>query len=411
MPGGRIVARQSAAREPSPTAPGLLSSICTDGWTRRIRLAPGEPMLRRRRIVHRRVRAADQREVPETSLEALIPAAAGTELGEALTSPTRLTAVNGAAMADRVQVEHVHPIRLRLLLEIDRTGSISAAADRCGIGQPSASTHLRTLETAIGQRLVIRNGRGSRLTASGKIVALHAAKILATLDNMRWALDARSAPNRGELLLAASHTPSLVLVPPMLCAFSERFPGVSLKVRTLPSEMVVREVARGSVDMGIAGEVACTEPVLRHQILIDELVGIAPAGLLGSGRSVSRGDFARHSLLLGPEGSSTRMVTERHLARAEYRPGRICAFDSDEAITRAVAAGLGVSFMSRSLVEEAIRQGEVVRFGISGGERMMRPIYALQPNLAELTPHAAGFMTLLVNAHRSGTRAKRLAED
>ncbi|MBV9680968.1 MAG: LysR family transcriptional regulator [Solirubrobacterales bacterium] len=367
-------------------------------------------MLRRRRIVHRWVRAGDQREVRETPLEAPIPPASGTELHDAPASPPRLTAVNGSGMADRMQVENVHPIRLRLLLEIDRTGSISAAAERCGIGQPSASTHLRTLETAIGQRLVIRNGRGSSLTAAGKIVAWHAAKILATLNSMRWALDARSAPSSGELLLAASHTPSLILVPPMLCAFSERFPGVSLKVRTLPSEMVVREVARGAADMGIAGEVACTEPVLRHQLLIDELVGIAPAGLLGSGRSVSRGEFARHSLLLGPEGSSTRMVTERHLARAEYRPGRIWAFDSGEAIKRAVAAGLGVSFMSRSLVDEAIQQGEMVRFGISGGERMMRPIYALQPNLAELTPHAAGFMTMLMNAHRNGTPSKQLAE-
>ena len=267
------------------------------------------------------------------------------------------------------------------------------------MGQPSASTHLRSLEAAIGQRLVIRNGRGSRLTAAGKIVALHAGKILSTLESMRSALDARTEPSSGELVLAASHTPSLVLIPPLLRAFSERFPGVTIKVRTLPSATVAREVARGGVDVGIAGEVLCPEPVLRHQILIDELVGIAPAGLLGTDGSVSRDEFARHSLLLGPEGSSTRMVTERHLARADYRPGRIWAFDSADAIKRAVAGGLGVSFMSRLLVDEAIQRGELVRFAISRAEPMIRPIYVLQPNLAELTPHAARFMTMLMNAH------------
>ena len=99
-----------------------------------------------------------------------------------------------------------------------------------------------------------------------------------------------------------------------------RHPGVSVNLRTLPSEMVVREVARGAADIGIAGEVACAEPVIRKQILIDELVGIAPVGLLGSDARIGEpGEFARHSLLLGPEGSSTRMITERHLARAEYR--------------------------------------------------------------------------------------------
>jgi molybdate transport repressor ModE-like protein len=316
--------------------------------------------------------------------------------------PTGLTSVNGAGVLERVQMESVHPLRLRLLLEIDRAGSISAAAERCAIGQPSASMHLRTLETAIGQRLVLRNGRGSTLTAAGKIVASHAARILATLDSMRFALDALNAPARAELTLAASWTPSLVLIPPVLRDFSDRYPGVSVKVRTLPSEQVVREVARAAVDIGIAGEVACKEPVVLQQILVDELVGVAPVGLLNSGSgSISRGEFARHGLLLGPEGSSTRMVTERHLAQAEYRPARIWAFDSFEAIKRAVADGLGVSFMSSLLVGDEIERGELVRFSVSGVDRMAQPIHAVHPSLAEPTPQAAGFTALLMDAHRA----------
>jgi LysR family transcriptional regulator, low CO2-responsive transcriptional regulator len=350
----------------------------------------------RPRIVHR------SRWLVDPPREALPPAAA--DAGPEVAPPRlpRLTAVDGGGALHQAQMENVHPLRLRLLLEIDRTGSISAAAERCAIGQPSASTHLRTLESAIGERLVIRNGRGSRLTAAGKIVASHAARMLATLESMRWALEALNAPSRGELAVAASHTASLALIPPILREFSERYPGVSVKVRTLPSEMVVREVARAAVDIGIAGEVACAESVVREQILTDELVGIAPVGLLGANdRSVSRGEFARLSLMLGPEGSSTRTVTDRHLARAEYRPARIWAFDSGEAIKRAVADGLGVSFMSRLLVEDEIQRGELARFHISSIDRMTYPIYAIQPSLAELPPHAAGFTTLLIDAHRA----------
>ncbi len=46
--------------------------------------------------------------------------------------------------------------RLRLLVEIERGGSVSAAAQAIGIGQPTASEHLRLLEAAAGQRLVER---------------------------------------------------------------------------------------------------------------------------------------------------------------------------------------------------------------------------------------------------------------
>jgi DNA-binding transcriptional LysR family regulator len=178
--------------------------------------------------------------------------------------------------------------------------------------------HLRTLDRAIGQRLVIRNGRGSKLTAAGQIVASHAAKVLANLDGMRWAVDAVTEPSRCELTPAASCTASLVLIPPILRDFSERHPGVSMRIRTLPSQMVVREVARAAADVGIAGDVASTETVVRRQILIDELVGIASPGLLSpDGGSVSRAEFARNNLLLGAEGSSTRMIAERNLASVD----------------------------------------------------------------------------------------------
>src|SRR2546423_3247728 len=65
--------------------------------------------------------------------------------------------------------------RMRLLVEIERQGSLSGAAAAIGIGQPSASQHLRLLESAAGQRLVERTGRGSRLTEAGQVVPARAA--------------------------------------------------------------------------------------------------------------------------------------------------------------------------------------------------------------------------------------------
>src|SRR3989440_12611997 len=71
--------------------------------------------------------------------------------------------------------------RMRLLVEIERQGSVSAAAAAIGIGQPSASQHLRLLEAAARQRLVERTGRGSRLTDAGQGLAPRAAQALASL--------------------------------------------------------------------------------------------------------------------------------------------------------------------------------------------------------------------------------------
>jgi molybdate transport repressor ModE-like protein len=308
----------------------------------------------------------------------------------------------------QVQMENIHPLRLRLLLEIERSGSISAAADACGIAQPSASMHLRTLETAIGQRLVSRNGRGSSLTAAGKVVASHAARALGTLDTMRRALDALDGRNAAELAVAACLTPSVVLLPRILRQLSDRYPGINIRLRTLPSESVVRDVVRGDADIGIAGEVPTAEPLVRRQILVDDLVGIAPAGLIRFDRGcVSLGELARHTLLVGGEGSSTRIVTERCLARAGYGPAHVCVFDSYSAITSAVAYGVGVSFVSRLLVREQVERGELIAFRVSGVERMARPVHIVQPAARELTPEDVAFMALLDEApwYRGGSVA------
>lgn len=335
---------------------------------------------------------------------AIAEASAPAELAEsrlyaAPSNQPRLPALGLGGVLRQVQMENVHPLRLRILLEIGRTGSISAAAESCAIGQPSASMHLRTLESAIGQRLVTRTGRGSSLTAAGKIVASHAARVLATLDSMRCALDELDTRASCELTVAASLTPSVALLPSILRQFSDLYPGVSVKLRTVPSEVVVREVARAGAAVGIAGEVVSSEPVARRQILTDELVGIAPTGMLATnGGLVSGRELEANSLLLGSEGSSTRLVTERCLASADCQPARIWAFDSYEAIKRAVADGVGVSFISRLLVRDEIRRGELTAFRVAGVERMVRPIHAVQSSVSELTPHGAAFMALVVDA-------------
>jgi molybdate transport repressor ModE-like protein len=297
-----------------------------------------------------------------------------------------------------VQMENIHPLRLRLLLEIERGRSISAAAQACGIGQPSASMHVRNLEATVGHRLVTRDGRGSSLTAAGKVVASHATRVLATLDSMRRAVDALEACGGGELTIAASLTPSVVLLPPVLGELCDRHPGVTVTLRTLPSEAAVQEVARGAVDIGVAGEVHTAEPVARQQVAVDELVGIAPPGLVDPDDGwITLGQLARGRLLLGPEGSSTRTITERYLAQAGYRPAPFWEFNTYETIIRAVRQGLGVSFISRLLVKPEIERDELQAFRVSGVQQMLRPIHALHQTARELSLEASAFMGLLAD--------------
>src|SRR3954466_12888820 len=293
-------------------------------------------------------------------------------------------------------VDAIDPSRLRLLVEVGRRGSISAAADACRIGQPSATKHLKTLEAAVGTGLVERNGRSSRLTEAGEIVAAHGLRVLDTLEAMQEDLRGLHSAERGTLTLAASTTPGSYVLPSILQCFADRHPGVDVDVVIGSSTWVAERVARREVSLGLAGEVDLPDGVFAEPFLDDEVVGIAAPGQLKVRRGrVSLGDLTPQTLLVREHGSSTRAVAERYLARADYHPAKRWELDSNEAIKRSVRAGLGIGFVSKLVVEEELDRGDLVSFQLEDAEPMRRSVYLLRPDGRDPTPSERAFIETL----------------
>src|ERR671915_372840 len=175
-------------------------------------------------------------------------------------------------------VDGLEPQRLRLLVELRRRGSISAAAEACRMGQPSATKHLKTLESAVGEKLVERNGRASRLTEAGEVVAVHAQRVLDTLDGMQEELRALRDAELGTLTLAASTMPGSYVLPSILECFAERHPRVGVDVVIGSSAWVSERVARREVSLGLAGELDWPAGVVAEPFLDDEVIGISAPG-------------------------------------------------------------------------------------------------------------------------------------
>jgi molybdate transport repressor ModE-like protein len=293
-------------------------------------------------------------------------------------------------------VDALDPARLRLLVEVDRRGSISAAAESCRISQPSATKQLKTLEAAIGERLVERNGRASRLTEAGKIVVSHSTRVLDTLQGLEEELGALRDAETGTLALAASTTSGTYVLPSILQCFAEKHPGVDVDIAIGSSAWVAEQVAKREFSLGIAGEVDLPEGVRAEPFLDDELVGIAAPGRvrLRRGRA-SAAELSRWTLLVREQGSSTRSVAERHLARAGYQPPNRWELDSNEAIKRSVQAGLGIAFVSKLVAADEIERGELVSFGIEGAGRIDRSILLLLPADRDSTPSERAFIATL----------------
>lgn len=86
---------------------------------------------------------------------------------------------------ERQALERLDGRDLRLLVELDRTGSISRAAERCRMRQPAATKRLQRISASLGTPLVQPVGDGSReLTSAGREVAAHGEAVLDSLDNL-----------------------------------------------------------------------------------------------------------------------------------------------------------------------------------------------------------------------------------
>jgi len=293
-------------------------------------------------------------------------------------------------------VDALDPSRLRLLVEVGRQGSISAAAEACRMGQPSATKHLKTLEAAVGDKLIERHGRASRLTEAGEVVASHAVRVLDALEGMQEELRALREAERGTLALAASTTPGTYVLPSILQCFADRHPRVDVDVVIGSSTWVAEQVARREVQLGLAGELDLPDGVTAEPFLDDEIVGIAAPGRLRLRRGrASLTQLAELTLLVREHGASTRMVSERYLARASFRPAKRWELDSNEAIKRSVAAGLGVGFVSRLVVADELDRGELMAFALEGADPMRRSVYVLRPDGRDATPSERAFIRTL----------------
>ena len=263
--------------------------------------------------------------------------------------------------------------RMRLLVEIDRHGTVSAAAAAIGIGQPSASQHLRLLEAAAGQRLVERSGRGSRLTQAGQVLAARAAQALSTLGAAEEELGALAGLQTGTIHLGASTAPGVYLLPDTLGCFRRSYPGVSVEVEAAASDEILARLLAGRVQLALVGASETDERIELEPFLEDELVGVAKPGLasLRNGK-LAPAHLAKFLLLSREPGSSSQRMIDVELRSLGIAPAGVWELGSSEAVKRAAREGLGLAFLSRYAVAEEIERGDLECFRLAGRPPLIR---------------------------------------
>jgi DNA-binding transcriptional LysR family regulator len=254
--------------------------------------------------------------------------------------------------------------QLQIFEAVAHAGSTTAGARDAALSQSAASAALAELEHLIGARVFDRVGKRLVLNDDGRALLPMAR---AALDSAR-AIEERfaqgSAPDRFELRLAASTTVGNYVLPPLLADFRATAPHATFDVAIGNTADVVRLVASFTADLGFI-EGPCREPQLRVLPWIeDELVIVAaPAHALA--RAAQRGKLGVRTLREAPwlareAGSGTREAVEHTLLPHLDTMRPTFTLGSSEAIKNAVARGLGIACLSRSVVADLVAARRLV---------------------------------------------------
>ena len=260
--------------------------------------------------------------------------------------------------------------QLRAFCAVVELKSFSQAAERLGVTQPAVSLQVRSLEKRLDRRLLDRSGRRVEPTEAGLALYRGAQRLLALEGQLLEELEAGAEGEVGGTLeVGASTGPGSTVVPVLLCEFREDNPGVAVSLSISDTQSVVDRVAERELELGVVGAARRHRGVVFEPFFRDEVVLACPPRHRFAGRTVSLEQLREEPLIVMQEGAGVRQVIEDELRRAGTRLRDLeprLELGLQESVKSAVAAGHGVTFISRAAIEADLAAGTLATARVKG---------------------------------------------
>lgn len=247
---------------------------------------------------------------------------------------------------------------LRYFEALARHRHFGRAAETCAISQPALSLQMKELEDILGTPLIERGARQIRLTGLGESFAARARDILRAVDELVLLGRAATGPLSGQLRIGVIPTVAPYLLPRVVQALADRFPGLDLRPREAVTRRLIDDLTEGRLDTAIVA-LPVSEPGLIEQPLFrEEFVLVRPSE--DAGKPAPSPDTLREMrLLLLEEGHCFR---DQALSFCKMSPGiarDMMEGSSLSTLVQMVGAGIGVTLIPQMAIPIETRSAAV----------------------------------------------------
>ncbi|MEW2544324.1 LysR substrate-binding domain-containing protein [Streptomyces sp. NPDC047002] len=261
--------------------------------------------------------------------------------------------------------------QLHYFVAVAETRHFTRAAERVHVSQPSLSQQIRALENELGAELFSRARGNVALTEAGESLLPLARRILADAETARHEVQELAQLRRGRVRLGATPSVCTGLLPDVLRAFHDLHPGIELRIEESGSRDLVRELARGAVDLALVVlPLPTPSPALTTvELLQEDLVVVSSAAGPAPRRPVRVADLQGEPLVMFRHGYDLRELTVAACHAEGFEPSFTVEGGEMDAVLGFVRAGLGVAVVPSMVAQRAGRDLRVTELAPPGLRR------------------------------------------
>lgn len=290
---------------------------------------------------------------------------------------------------------------LKTFLAMYEEKSFTKAATSTYQSQSSVSKQVKKLESELGVTLVERSDRDVNLTEFGELFVQHATTIVAHYKRLQDTIHEMQQLKAGRLDIGASTLPGEYILPTLIGKFKKQHPGIQVSMNICKTDQVFELLRSRTVTIAFVGAHKADEDILLESFANDELVFVGPPDVVHNHETSIKDVLEK--LITRERGSGTRKVVSNYLHKQGIDiPANNMEMGSNRAILSAVANGVGYSYLSEWVIEDALKLKQVQKIKVIEGN-IKRKIYLATMKNYYMNPVSSAFMEMLTQTNAGGS--------
>ncbi len=270
--------------------------------------------------------------------------------------------------------------KLKIFKTVADLKSFSKAAEVLFLTQPTVTLQVKKLENYLGVTLLKRDKSGISLTEEGKLLYEYASKIIEDYIQMEEALSSIKKDFSKILVIGASSTIGEFLLPKFLPFFLKEQQNLKLNLFIGNSKAVEEGILSKNFYIGLVEDEISSNKISATAFYEDEIVLIANANC-DIPEEIEIDQIKNYEFIFREKGSGTRNIVETALRKQgiEIRPN--IEISSSKAIARMVANSRYLAFVSKLVIENELKLGNLKIVKIKDFEIKRKFSYITQKNI------------------------------